>query len=184
MDTHGTKLYNLWRKQRALRRRLVLIGVIAISLFIWLRPHIFPERTSHDGGSLGTSSDSGTLTKGTPSYTTITSSGKTMEWTRVSPPNTSAVYAYTDTIAGIPITVSEQPLPKELQGDTESKLEDLAKNYGANRFITADATKVYIGTSVKGPQSIIFSKQSLLVLIKAASALNDEQWKLYIASLR
>lgn len=93
------------------------------------------------------------------------------------------MFAYVDTIGGIPITVSEQPLPEAFNNDTDNQLQGLAKDYNANRFITVENAKVYIGTSTKGPQSLILSKKSLLILIKSAATLHDEQWSTYIKSL-
>jgi len=93
------------------------------------------------------------------------------------------VYAYTDSIGQIPIIVSEQRLPKKLQGDVDQNISDLASSYAANDKLKAGDTTVYIGTSAKGPQSVIFVKNNLLVLIKSDSAIPDKAWKTYINSM-
>lgn len=129
----------------------------------------------------------GTLQKGTPNYKTVLPAGRSIEdyggWTRVSPPKRDPVYAYVDHIGAIPINVSQQPLPKDFIDDPDGQVHDLAEGYGATKVIKAGATTVYIGTSAKGPQSVIFTKNNLLILIKATAAIPDEQWQEYIQSL-
>lgn len=189
MKQSETQLYTLWQKQRRLRTQLVAVLIMSAALFLWLRPYIFQGRTNQTTQTAETTTApsigaSGTLEKGTPTYDTLTPDGEDKEWTRVSPPEHNPVYAFPDTIQGVSIIVSEQPLPDDFKSATGSKLEEFATNYNANRFITVDDTIVYIGTSSKGPQSLILSKDSLLILIKSTTSLNDEQWSTYIHSLR
>lgn len=142
--------------------------------------------TKVDGPEL--KSKTGDLTKGTPEYKTYLPAGKTIEnfggWTRVSPPDRNPVYAYSDTLFSTPINVSQQPLPKEFQPDIATQVAELAKGYHADHFISVKDTKVYIGTSAKGPQSVIFVKGETLVLIKSSAKLTDDQWTSYVDSLR
>lgn len=120
-------------------------------------------------------------------YQTILPGGKSIKelggWTRVSPAKSEPVYAYTDTLDGISINVSEQPLPKSFIGDTDGQVEELAKKFNATSKITAGDLTVYVGTSSKGPQSVIFTKNSLLVLIKSQKKIDDTAWARYIKSL-
>jgi hypothetical protein len=127
------------------------------------------------------------LTRGTPDYDTVLPSGKTIDdlggWIRVSPPNRNAVYAYADKIGGVRVDVSEQPLPPSFKANTPEQMARLAQSYAANGTLTAAGTTVYIGTSAKGPQSLILSEKGLLILIKSASPLADKEWIKYINSL-
>lgn len=129
----------------------------------------------------------GQLQKGTPNFETVLPTGKTIQdyggWTRVSPPNRDPVFAYVDTIGGIPINVSQQPLPKEFSDQPDEQIESLAQGYLATKKLKVGSTTVYLGTSGKGPQSVIFTKNNLLILIKASAGVADEQWKEYIQSL-
>lgn len=129
----------------------------------------------------------GTLQKGTPDYKTILPAGHSIQdyggWTRVSPPKRDPVYAYVDHIGTVPVNVSQQPIPKDFGDDPDSQVHDLAEGYGASNVIKAGSTTVYIGTSAKGPQSVIFIKDGLLVLIKASAAVPDQRWQEYIQSL-
>ncbi len=128
------------------------------------------------------------LTKGTPDYTTVLPAGKTIEslggWTRVSPPNGNAVYAYVDTVGKATLTVSQQPLPDNFKDDTNAEIDQLAAGYNATQKLTVQGTVVHIGTSVKGPQSVIFTKNKVLVLIKTNIPLDNDQWSAYISQLR
>ena len=120
-------------------------------------------------------------------YQTILPNGKSISdlggWQRVSPSKNDPVYAYTDAINGIAISVSQQPLPQSFIGNVDTKTADLAKSYSATNKISAGATTVYIGTSSKGPQSVILTKDSLLILIKSKSKIDDTLWAKYVESL-
>ena len=128
------------------------------------------------------------LEHGTPKYSTITPTNKKIAdlggWTRVSPPSSDPVFAYVDKIGNISINVSEQPLPNDLKNDTESKIEKLAQGFNASEKIKISDTTVHIGTSANGPQSVIFSKNNLLILIKSDSLISSNQWAEYINSLK
>ena len=122
-----------------------------------------------------------------PKYQTISPGGIPIEqlggWKRVSPPEKDPVFAYSDMIDGVNISVSQQPLPVSFEADPAGKTAELAKSYSATNKIEADKITIYIGTSVKGPQSVIFTKTDLLVLIKSEKKLSDASWKRYIESL-
>jgi hypothetical protein len=101
-------------------------------------------------------------------------------WTRISPPNNEPVYAYTDKIGNTAITVSEQLLPDSF---ANTGIADLAKQFNATNKLEGLTTEVYYGTSAKGPQSVIFAKNELLILIKSQAKISDEAWVVYIKSL-
>ena len=126
--------------------------------------------------------------KGTPTYGTILPAHKSIQslggWTRVSPPNRDPVYAYLDTLGASRLIVSEQPLPKEFASDPEAQTKQLATNYNATQKLAVGSTTVYLGTSTQGPQSLIFQRNGLLVLIKASSSVDNAVWKAYINSLQ
>ena len=129
-----------------------------------------------------------TTLKDVPSYSTVLPSNKTIEslggWSRVSPPNSDPVYAYTDTVDTVSITVSEQPLPVSFKSDVSTKVAEVAKNFNATTKLEAKSTDFYIGTSASGPQSVIFAKNDVLILIKSQKKIDDEKWGVYIDSLR
>jgi len=135
-------------------------------------------RTAAEGSSL----------TGTPSYTTMLPKGKSVEslggWKRVSPPGKDPVFAFSDSIDSVPISVSEQPLPQSFKNDTSGQVAELAQKFSATDKLDAGSMTVYIGTSSKGPQSVIFAKNNLLVLIKSEKKIEDASWTTYVQSLQ
>jgi hypothetical protein len=146
------------------------------------------DRKPHSTQSPQSGNSSTELPKETPSFSTILPSGKSASdyggWTRVSPSDRNAVYAYTDSLAGTSIIISEQPLPDSFSSDPSGSIQKLAESYSADRTFEAGSTTVYIGKSAKGPQSLIFTKHGLLILIKSSSTISDDQWKSYITLLQ
>lgn len=124
----------------------------------------------------------------TPQFSTILPEGKSINslggWDRISPPESDPVYAYADNIKGIPISVSQQQLPSSFKNAVDESITNLAKQYNASKKIDAKGTTVFIGTSTKGPQSVIFTKNNLLILIKSQKEISDADWTQYIASLK
>lgn len=122
-----------------------------------------------------------------PGYSTILPSNKSIiqlgGWVRVSPAGSEPVYAFNDSIDGISISVSEQPLPASFKADVEAGVAQLAKGYNAADTIKSGDSTIYIGTSAKGPQSVIFTKNGLLVLIKSEKKIENAAWSSYAASL-
>ncbi len=128
------------------------------------------------------------LTPGTPDFPTVLPAGKTIQslggWYRVSPQNRDPVYAFGDKVSGVVVDVSEQPLPANFQNDTSDQVAQLAKSFSANQTLMAGGTTVYVGTSAKGPQSLILTKNNLLILIKSATLIPNKQWSDYVQSLQ
>jgi hypothetical protein len=128
------------------------------------------------------------LTQGNPDYKTLVPAGKDIKqlggWTRVSPPDKNPVFAYTDMIGSTRISVSEQPLPKNFKNDTAVQIDELAKGFNANEKITASGTTIHLGTSANGAQSVILTKNNLLILIKSVSPITSNEWVKYVTSLQ
>ena len=181
------KIYSSFRSASK-RRRLVLIGVIVIiaasSLYLIKSSSKLPEGVAPTPRLKDTQ---GELAKGTPGFKTMLPRGKTIDeysgWTRVSPPERNPVFAYVDKIEKTPVRISQQPLPKDFEADTDASVEQLAIGYSANKIIKVGSTTVYIGTSAKGPQSVIFTKNNLLILMYASAKISDKSWSKYISSL-
>jgi hypothetical protein len=152
----------------------ILVSIVAIVTGILIQRH----------GAVKTAT---TAVIETPNYSTILPNNTTIKqlggWERISPPDTDPVYAYVDKIGTVSISVSEQPVPASFQGNTDGQVAQLAKSYSATDNIDANGTKVYIGTSAKGPQSTIFTKNNLLILIKSTQKIDDGAWVSYINSL-
>lgn len=174
------------RTQKLPRKKLALGGIVLTIVLFIASSYLLPDRDSNvaadkQGSRYG-------LTRGIPDYPTILPAGKTIQdlggWTLVSPPDRDPAFAYVDAIGNTQINVSQQPLPDDLKPDTTEKIENLAKAYSANEKITIDGMVVYIGTSEKGPQSVIFSKNDLLILIKSSVRIDSNEWAKYVNSLK
>lgn len=123
-----------------------------------------------------------------PTYDTVLPQNKSISalggWKRVSPPDKEPVFAYADTIGGVAISVSQQPLPKGFSKNTDSQVAELASKFNATEKLEAGTTKAYVGTSAKGPQSVIFAKGNVLVLIKSQKKISNAAWAQYISALK
>jgi hypothetical protein len=142
--------------------------VVAVVIAVFVGFHIWSNSRNNDVAENPTEINehhSTTLTRGTPNYSTILPSGKSIQqlggWARISPPDQNPVYAYADKISGIDVAVSEQPLPPNFQNNTVKQLAQLAKSVGASLKLTGNGgTTIYLGTAPQGPQSVVLSKDT------------------------
>lgn len=94
------------------------------------------------------------------------------------------VVNFRDSIGGVVITVSQQPLPEGLKEDTDNKVKKLAEDFAAKEVLSTANPTAYLGTSEKGPQTVIFAKNNLLVFIKSAKKIDNHDWAEYITNLK
>jgi hypothetical protein len=164
--------------RQLLNKKILVLINVALILLIGLAVFVTNKQKVEINAETNNSPDYATIL---PNNKTITSLGG---WTRISPPENDPVFAYTDTINNVPITVSEQPLPESFKSDIPSGVANLANNFNATTKLNAKSTDFYIGTSATGPQSVIFVKNSVLVLIKSQKKIDDTSWSAYIESLQ
>jgi hypothetical protein len=162
----------------------VFIAIMAWSLFAPGDSVPKVRDTEKNGAGVLGSEQQGSV----PQYNTVLPADRSIEdlggWGRVSPQGKEPVYAYVDGIGGVRIMVSQQPLPDTFKKDTEEAVAKLAEGFNANEQITIGDVTAYIGTSVEGPQSVILTKDRILLLIKSDAEITKEQWMAYIGSLR
>jgi len=163
------------RKLKLSKKAIIVSGAVFI-LFIVALCAWAPWRASTANNSLVTPDFQAIL----PRNISIAKLGG---WQKLTPPDGTPVYVYTDSIDGVGVSVSQQPLPASLKDSTGAKVAEVAKGYSATKSMYADTTKVYIGTNADGPQSVIFSKNNLLILIKSRAVIKDDSWTTYIHSL-
>ena len=164
------------RKKKIIAGMLIAAGVLAVLYSLPVTQQLLPS-SKNEGPALSAAS--------TPSYQTILPAGKTdITWQRVSPPDRDPVFAYSDTLENVKIAVSQQPIPDNFKPNISDSVANLAKSYAATDKVTAGDTQLYVGTSGQGPQSVIFTKNSLLVLIKSSSKIPDAAWARYVESLQ
>ena len=165
------------------KKRLLVIGVIIVLIIVSIIVGLIIHQ--HNVDKKAAASSAKIITN--PGYQTVLPEDKTIAqlggWERISPPKSDPVFAYNDKIDNVSISVSEQPLPASFAGDVDAQVAELAKKFNATNKITAGDTTAYLGTSAKGPQSVIFIKINLLVLIKSQSKVSDDAWVKYIKAL-
>lgn len=175
-------------KEKKIRKRLFIGLIIIVVIAVGLSSYFLFFKHKSSTSKKGTVYTTQNLVKGDPDYKTIIPNGKNIKdlggWTRISPTDRNPVYAYVDQIGDIKINVSEQPLPEDFQSDTANQIELLAKSFKATAKINIGNLDVYLGASVSGPQSVIFTKNNLLILIKSTAPIANSQWAEYIDSLQ
>ncbi len=156
----------------------VLAGLLAI-IFAWLTLTT-PKISSSQEDSRGVAPS---FHAALPKDQSIRNLG---DWETKTAPSGDTFYAFNDSINGVGIRVSQQALPDSFKTNTSQKIAELAKGYNATTPLTTDTTSVtaYIGSSAKGPQSVIFAKDDSLVLIQSEGVISNAAWATYIASLQ
>lgn len=169
---------------------VLALTIITIGSYQLLGNHA-PDHLGAAIGATGNPSPTATVKRNvkSPDYSTILPAGKTIQelggWNAISRPNQeNPAYVYIDKIGQVQISVDEQPLPANFQNNTASKVAQVAQNFNAGEKITAGSMTIYIATSSSGQQSVIFSKDNLLVLIKSAGTVSTSQWAAYVNSLQ
>jgi hypothetical protein len=94
------------------------------------------------------------------------------------------VASYNDTIAGVDITVSQQPLPDNFKKDKDGEAEKLSKTFKNVQPFYAGEVKAYKALSDFGQQTVFFVKDDLLIFINAPKQLDQDGLLLYITSLK
>lgn len=164
----------------------IVSALLVVAVAGWATYYFWPASyvTLPDGDKVR--KDSAELKEKLPQFGTVTPEGKDIRklggWARVSPPEASPVFAFTDTIDGVKLVVSQQELPSNLSSD--EKIAELAKAYGANDKQRIGGTDVHIGTSAEGPQSIIAVRGNLLILIKTDGQVSQEKILNYVDTLK
>lgn len=129
----------------------------------------------------------GKLTKGEPEFDALIPDGKTIDqlggWTVVSPPDSDPAYSFADYIDGVKVIVSQQKMPEGISEDGSLNIDQIAAGYNANEKLNVGGKIVHLGSSSKGPQSLITEKSGLLILIKSTSKIDNDSWTAYINSL-
>ncbi len=185
---HSVGVSFVKRVKRLKKRQAVFVGLGLI--FVLSTAGFMTYGGQKNGGGSGSHNTKDVLAasdKG-PQFETVLPTGKSIDdlggWGRVSPPEKDPVYAFVDTIGSITVRVSEQPLPSGFKDDIASSVRDVAKQFTANDTIQVDGNTIYVGTSEKGPQSLILSLKGLLILIRSDDKVSNDQWAAYVASLK
>lgn len=156
-------------------KKWIFVGIavaISISLLVWYTLSLQPQTSTVDN----------------PRFSTVIPAGYSIDelggWRTSTTPNGTQVYAFSDTLSGVSITVTQQQKPDSLSDDVETRLEKLANGFNATVKLSVDDAVAYLGTSAKGPQSVLIAKNDLLILIQSEKAIPNEDWVTYINQLK
>jgi hypothetical protein len=118
-----------------------------------------------------------------PDFTTIKPTTIENQATELKFDASKKVASFNDVLSNVPITVSQQPLPSDFKSDPTGKVESLAKQFNANDKMSVSDATAFSGISIKGPQTVIFTKDDLLVFIIADKKIDTLIWEKYIESM-
>lgn len=119
-----------------------------------------------------------------PDFTTLKPTTTENQATGIKYDTTKKVASYNDVLDGIAITVSQQPMPSKFVGDPTGEVEKLAKQINANDKISTSTLTAFAGISIKGPQTVLFAKNDLLIFIFADKKIDTLKWIDYIDSMQ
>jgi hypothetical protein len=150
----------------------LLIGVVAVNL------HRGSNNKPDSTGVLSASDQK-------PSFPTIAPTGNSAGKASAMKYNAEhKIVTFVDSIGGVDINVTEQALPDNFKDNTDDKVKKLAEGFSANEVLSTANPTAYLGTSVEGPQSVIFHKNGLLIFIKSKNKIDNHDWAEYITNLK
>lgn len=123
-----------------------------------------------------------------PNFTPLLPKGESINtldgWQKLTSPDGDVFYAFVDTISGVTVNVSQQQLPGKFKNNLDNSMVAMARAENLNtRLEAANGVKIYLGVSAKGPQSVMFTKNDVLVSMKSWATISDADWITYINSL-
>lgn len=166
----------------------MVVALVMLMSFAALVTNKQVVKTTKVLGTTNNNSSKKTLPRENPKFKILLPSGDQKniisDIVRSTPNNVAPGYRYFDDINGSTISVTQQQLPESFKADVASKVAAMAKDFQANNVIKINDNIVYHGINEKTKQqSLIFTKNNLLVFIISEKKLSDDDWAGYITSL-
>jgi hypothetical protein len=159
------------------------IGTGALAIVLVVGIFALNMRSDNKGGTEGKGVLSASDQK--PSFQTLSPSGNTAGKASVMKYDAQhKIVTFVDSIGGVDINVTEQALPDNFKDNTDDKVKKLAEGFSANEVLSTANPTAYLGTSIEGPQSVIFHKKGLLIFIKSTKNIDNHDWAEYITNLQ
>lgn len=92
-------------------------------------------------------------------------------------------FQYLDTIKGIDITVTRQPLPDDFKANPNA-LQKLAGNIGATQTIPGTKQGTAYMLAAPGAQVVVFVYGDKLIFLRSLQHISNDDWKGYIDSFK
>lgn len=175
------------RVPRVVKKNAKPLTVVAILLFFVAGGALALKNTSKDDISQSGSDTKAVLSQNQvkPDFTYILPKGKSAGADMaVKFDPEKKVVNFQDSIGGVPITISQQQLPTSLKEDTQNRVKKLAEEFAATEVLSTANPTAYLGTSAKGPQTIIFAKKDLLIFIQSSKEIDNHDWAEYVTNLQ
>lgn len=83
-----------------------------------------------------------------------------------------------------PVIISQQPIPAGFKPDPAGETAQLAKEMNANDKLEGNGFTAHLGQSIKGPQTVVFTKSGTLVFIKSTETIPKEQWAEFLKTFK
>lgn len=168
---------------RIATRRFLLIGLIAVVLVVILAVILRPF---HGSGAKPVTQPRIASNLKKPNFTPIVPAGKSQLADLGSESSFNATkdsYTFNDLLLGLPIQVSEQPLPSGYSSSA-SVVAALAKDINAGQTVNFKDGVAYLNSdSSTGKQTLVLSKDNLLIFIQSLNVIDINSWANYINSL-
>lgn len=121
-----------------------------------------------------------------PDFQTVTPNGDITDTTsqKIQYDPAKKVASFTDKLNGYEITVSMQPIPANFKPNIGDNVKKVAEQFAANTVLEVDNGSAYLGTSAKGPQSLVGYRGDLLVFMKSETKIDNKAWTDYFNSLK
>ena len=82
------------------------------------------------------------------------------------------------------VTISQQAIPEGFKPDPAGETAQLAKEINANDKLEGNGFTAHLGQSIKGPQTVLFTKSGTLVFIKSTETIPKEQWTEFLQTFK
>ncbi len=173
----GSNAYHLF--SQAPRIKWVGVGLLAATILPLALHSPRKATTQTDVGTSTTGVLKDSITK--PPFQVATPK-KDLHSGQVAYDSTKGVAVYSIKLKDRNLVVSQQLLPEGFKSDPTSRLKTLAETIYAKDAIAGKNSTAYLGTSIKGPQTLVFVTNELLVFIKSDGKIDNDQWRTILDS--
>ena len=173
----GSNTYHLF--SQAPRIKWVGVGLLAATILPLALHSPRKTTTQTDVGTSTTGVLKDSITK--PPFQ-VAAPKKDLHSGQVAYDSTKGVAVYSIKLKDRNLVVSQQLLPEGFKSDPTSRLKTLAETIYAKDAIAGKNSTAYLGTSIKGPQTLVFVTNELLVFIKSDGKIDNDQWRTLLDS--
>ena len=118
-----------------------------------------------------------------PKFDFVQPEGRPIEKSKIAYDSVRNFAKYDDEINGIPITVSQQPMPSQYKNDLIGGAKKIAGDFGATEELSVDGQLMYLGKDEKGPMTLILTKNEILIFILTSKQIDKNGLMVYASNL-